>query len=133
MPLTRFLKVPHHLSASDWATASRLAAALRSLGPRPPCEALYPELESLRFFRSQGDRDMTEATDNLLLQSPEHPLDLSPFDFEEAGELDLFAEELPEQVNLIGACFSTSSSFSSSSGRWCLGSFSTVNCVISCA
>jgi hypothetical protein len=44
--------------------------------------------------------------------------------------LDLFAEELPEQVQLLQDCFSSGSSISSSGG--CVGSFSTMSSVISC-
>ena len=44
--------------------------------------------------------------------------------------LDLFAEELPEQIQLLQDCFSSGSSISSSGG--CVGSFSTMSSVISC-
>ncbi len=56
-----------------------------------------------------------------------HPLDLEPTEDE---SLDLFAEELPEQLQQLSDCLSSASSFSSSGG--CLGSFSSVGCVISC-
>jgi len=44
--------------------------------------------------------------------------------------LDLFAEELPEQLQLLQDCFSSGSSISSSSS--CVGSFSSIGSVISC-
>ena len=44
--------------------------------------------------------------------------------------LDLFAEELPEQVQLLSDCLSSASSISSASS--CVGSFSSVGSVISC-
>jgi hypothetical protein len=44
--------------------------------------------------------------------------------------LDLFAEELPEQLQLMQDCLSSGSSISSASS--CVGSFSSVGSVISC-
>jgi len=44
--------------------------------------------------------------------------------------LDLFAEELPEQLQLLQDCLSSGSSISSSSS--CVGSFSSIGSVISC-
>jgi hypothetical protein len=44
--------------------------------------------------------------------------------------LDLFAEELPEQIQLLSDCLSSASSISSASS--CVGSFSSVGSVISC-
>jgi hypothetical protein len=56
-----------------------------------------------------------------------HRLDL---EIEDTDSLDLFAEELPEQVQLMSDCLSTASSFSTAGG--CMGCFSTVGSVISC-
>ena len=57
-----------------------------------------------------------------------------PFDVEvsQNESLDLFAEELPEQVQLLlpADCMSSASSISSSGG--CVGSFSSVGSVVSC-
>jgi len=59
---------------------------------------------------------------------------LHPFDVEvsQNESLDLFAEELPEQVQLLlpADCMSSASSISSSGG--CVGSFSSVGSVVSC-
>ncbi len=60
-----------------------------------------------------------------------HPFDVEPGQNE---SLDLFAEELPEQLQLMpniwSDCLSTASSFSSISG--CIGSFSSAASVVSC-
>ena len=56
-----------------------------------------------------------------------HPFDLEPSD---DSPLDLFAEELPEQVQLLSDCLSTGTTLSSVGG--CLGSFSTIGSIISC-
>ncbi len=56
-----------------------------------------------------------------------HPLDV---DSAEGEALDLFAEELPRQVQLLSDCLSSASSLSSSGG--CVGCFSSAACVISC-
>ncbi len=55
--------------------------------------------------------------------------DRHPFDLEASTTLplDLFVEELPEQVQLASDCLSTGSSFSCPAG-----SFSSVGSVISC-
>lgn len=53
-----------------------------------------------------------------------HPFDLEPTD---DSPLDLFVEELPEQLQLASDCLSTGSSFSCPAG-----SFSSVGSVISC-
>ena len=53
-----------------------------------------------------------------------HPFDLEPTD---DSPLDLFVEELPEQLQLLSDCLSTGSSISCP-----IGSFSTVGSVISC-
>ena len=59
-----------------------------------------------------------------------------PFDVElgQSESLDLFAEELPEQVQLMANvwsdCLSTASSFSCEGG--CFACFSSVGSVISC-
>ena len=61
---------------------------------------------------------------------------IHPFDVElgENESLDLFAEELPEQVqlnyNMFSDCLSTASSFSCEGG--CFACFSSVGSVISC-
>lgn len=54
-----------------------------------------------------------------------HPFDIT--DTEDS--LDLFAEELPEQVQLVSDCLSSASSASCCT---CTGSFSSVGSVISC-
>ena len=60
-----------------------------------------------------------------------HPFDVEPLQNE---SLDLFAEELPEQLQLMpniwSDCLSCASSFSSIGG--CIGSFSSVGSVVSC-
>lgn len=56
-----------------------------------------------------------------------HRLDL---EIEDADSLDLFAEELPEQVQLLADCLSTASSFSTAGG--CFACFSSVGSVVSC-
>ncbi|MPZ50659.1 MAG: thiocillin family RiPP [Dehalococcoidia bacterium] len=56
-----------------------------------------------------------------------HPFDL---EFEVGDTLDLFAEELPEQLSPLSDCLSSASSVSSIS--CCAGSFSCVGSVISC-
>ncbi len=53
------------------------------------------------------------------------------FDLEQAPQaLDLFAEELPEQVQRLSDCLATGTTFSSVGG--CIGSFSTIGSVVSC-
>jgi hypothetical protein len=54
-----------------------------------------------------------------------HSLDIVADD----TKLDLFAEELPEQVQLLSDCLSSASSASCCT---CTGSFSSVGSVISC-
>ena len=55
-----------------------------------------------------------------------HPFDLEPSD---DSLLDLFAEELPEQVQLLSDCLSTGTTFST---KGCISSFSTIGSIISC-
>lgn len=55
-----------------------------------------------------------------------HPFDLDPID---ESPLDLFVEELPEQVQLASDCLSTASTVSSA--ETCLGSFFTLGSIIS--
>lgn len=55
----------------------------------------------------------------------QHAFDIVAFD----GELDLFAEELPEQVQLLSDCLSSASSVSCCGTA---GSFGTVGSVVSC-
>ncbi len=59
------------------------------------------------------------------MNSLRHPLDL---DLSEESELDLFVEELPEQVLFASDCLGTASTFST---KGCLGSFSSVGSIIS--
>jgi hypothetical protein len=54
-----------------------------------------------------------------------HALDIVADD----TKLDLFAEELPEQVQLLSDCLSSASSASCCT---CTGSFSSVGSVVSC-
>lgn len=54
-----------------------------------------------------------------------HPFDIVADD----TKLDLFAEELPEQVQLLSDCLSSASSASCCT---CTGSFSSVGSVVSC-
>lgn len=59
------------------------------------------------------------------MNSLNHPFDLAS----DEAELDLFAEELPEQVQLLSDCLSSASSLS------CCGtsaSFSSAGSVVSC-
>ena len=60
-----------------------------------------------------------------------HPFDVEPGQNE---SLDLFAEELPEQLqlmpNILSDCLSSASSFSCAGG--CFASFSSVGSIISC-
>lgn len=51
------------------------------------------------------------------------------FDIVEDNSLDLFAEELPEQVQLVSDCLSSASSASCCT---CTGSFGSVGSVVSC-
>jgi hypothetical protein len=68
-------------------------------------------------------------------RSMNHSL-MHPFDVEsrQNESLDLFAEELPEQVQLVANvwadCASSASSFSSVGG--CIASFSSMGSIISC-
>ena len=55
----------------------------------------------------------------------QHPFDLVSFN----DELDLFAEELPEQVQLLSDCLSSASSVSCCGTAGCFGS---VGSVVSC-
>jgi len=55
-----------------------------------------------------------------------HPLDLEA---DSTPMLDLFVEELPEQVQLLSDCLSTGTTFST---KACLSSFSTIGSIISC-
>jgi|GEM_PF-3283125 len=55
----------------------------------------------------------------------QHPFDLVSFN----DELDLFAEELPEQVQLLSDCLSSAGSLSCCGTA---GSFSSVGSVVSC-
>jgi len=59
-----------------------------------------------------------------MVHAHRHPFDL---DANHDTPLDLFVEELPEQVQLASDCLSTGSSFSCPAG-----SFSSVGSVISC-
>ncbi len=74
-------------------------------------------------------------TSTVSTRSMNHSL-MHPFDLERSQNesLDLFAEELPEQIQLIANvwsdCLSCASSISSVGG--CVGSFSSVGSVISC-
>jgi len=61
------------------------------------------------------------------MTSVRHPLDLEPGEY---TSLDLFVEELPEQVQFLSDCLSTGTTLSSSGT--CLGSFSTIGSIISC-
>lgn len=61
--------------------------------------------------------------ENLLI----HPFDL---ELSDNFALDLFAEELPEQLNYVSDCASTASSLSTAGTCW--GSFSTLGSIISC-
>ncbi|MDP0930012.1 thiocillin family RiPP [Paracoccus onubensis] len=56
-------------------------------------------------------------------------LDTHVFDLHADNELDLFAEELPEQVQLVSDCLSSASSASCCT---CTGSFGSVGSVVSC-
>ncbi|MEW6703339.1 MAG: hypothetical protein AB1430_00625 [Pseudomonadota bacterium] len=60
-----------------------------------------------------------------IFQMLTHPFDIVPSD----AKLDLFAEELPEQVQLLSDCLSSASSASCCT---CTGSFSSVGSVVSC-
>lgn len=55
----------------------------------------------------------------------EHAFDIA----NEEDSLDLFAEELPEQVQLVSDCLSSASSASCCT---CTGSFGSVGSVVSC-
>ena len=55
----------------------------------------------------------------------QHPFDMVSFN----DDLDLFAEELPEQVQLVSDCLSSASSVSCCGTA---GSFGTVGSVVSC-
>ncbi len=74
-------------------------------------------------------------TSTVSTRSTNHSL-MHPFDVESGQNesLDLFAEELPEQVQLVANiwsdCLSSASSFSCAGG--CFASFSTLDCIISC-
>jgi hypothetical protein len=57
----------------------------------------------------------------------ENILDL---DVVSADDLDLFAEELPDQLQMWSDCLSSASSFSCAGG--CFASFGSVGSVISC-
>ena len=79
---------------------------------------------------TQRDRNSGKSTDgraSSMNNSLVHAFDVEVSQHE---SLDLFAEELPEQVQLLQDCFSSGSSISSSSG--CVGSFSTMGSIISC-
>ncbi|ETX12945.1 MULTISPECIES: hypothetical protein [Roseivivax] len=56
-------------------------------------------------------------------------LDTHVFDLHADDDLDLFAEELPEQVQLVSDC---ASSASSASCCTCTGSFGSMGSVVSC-
>ncbi len=71
-----------------------------------------------------------------MTSSMNHSL-MHPFDLEssQSESLDLFAEELPEQLQLMAMsnwsdCASSASSFSSVGG--CIASFSSMGSIISC-
>lgn len=51
-----------------------------------------------------------------------------PFDISVSDRLDLLAEELPEQVQLMSDCLSTAGSFSCCGTTGCFG---TVDCIVS--
>jgi hypothetical protein len=56
-----------------------------------------------------------------------------PFDLDGPANrgLDLFAEELPEQLQLMSDCASSASSAGTVGGTWAC--FSTLSCIISCS
>lgn len=83
-------------------------------------------LSASRHEHSANSSDGRASSTN---NSPMHAFDV---EVSQNESLDLFAEELPEQLQLllVADCLSSASSLSSSSS--CVGSFSSVGSVISC-